>query len=113
MKYSTAQFANQRLTLPEDINSFVEKDINARFQSAGLTDQMKKWRERRRFGDLSFMAKDGKLACIINYQSGIIVRYYLIKRDQTEDGLIEGKWSIMNENIDPKTQKREKDGKNG
>jgi hypothetical protein len=113
MKYTTAQFANQKLVLPVDVNLFVEKDIDDRFKSAVLHEQMMKWREFRRFGDLSFMAADGKLACIINYQSGIVIRYYLIKREQTNDGLIEGKWSIMNQNIDPKTQKREKDGKNG
>jgi hypothetical protein len=115
MKYTTAQFANQKLPLPADINEFVEKNIDEEFHCKTLNEQMIKWRENmpRRFGEISFMTKDGRRGCTIQYQSGIVIRYWMIKREQIEEGILEGKWSIMNDNIDPKTQKREKDGKNG
>jgi hypothetical protein len=113
MKYATYQFSNLKKPLPEDVNAPVEKDIAERFKSKGLDERLKKWRERRRFGDVSFMSQDQKMACAINFQGGIVIRYHLIKRELGIDGLFEEKWSIMNENIDLKTHKREKDGTNG
>ena len=111
MKYEFRKYLRMSVPLPADINDSVEKDIAQRFRSLMLIEQMTKWREKRRFGEMSFLSKDGKLACSISYQAGIAHMYYLILRVQSEEGVIEQKWSNKNVNLiyDKKTHKREKE----
>lgn len=109
MKYDFRKYLRLSEKLPDDINQPVEEDIAQRFRAATLIEQMKAWREKRRFGELSFGSADGLLACTICYQAGVAHTYYLIKRAKTAEGVIEGKWSNKNTNLDIKTHKREKE----
>ena len=109
-KYNFYDYHLTKASLPVDINEPVEKTVCAILKSTVLEKQIKDWRENHRFGDLSAATSDGLVGAVINFQNGIVIRYWLIKRTIDAGTAIEGKWSVKNDNIyHKKTNKMEKE----